>query len=121
MHWGRKVALLILTAVVLWTTMPASACVLMMQSNARPVCCGEMAQGGAMRGMRMHPTCCRIRGTEPAVTPVPPFSPEHSLKPLLVAYSIRLERPAATDAGWHSALEAPPPRSSPGALSILRI
>ena len=45
MHWGRKVALLMLAAVVLWTAMPASACVLTMQSNARRACCGDNGKG----------------------------------------------------------------------------
>ncbi len=121
MHWGRKVALFLLATVVLWTAMPASACVLTMQAGAQHVCCGDMAQGGAMHGMKMTSACCQIRGTAPAFTPVPPFSPEHSLKPLLVENPICLERSATSDAGWHSAFEAPPPRSSAGAISILRI
>jgi hypothetical protein len=121
MHWGRKVALLILAAVVLWTAMPAAACVLTMRSSARPSCCGEMAPDGNMGGMKMTPACCRIHATAAAVTPVPPFSPEHSLKPLFVAYPTSLEPSATPDAGWRNALEAPPPRSSAGAISVLRI
>ena len=121
MHWGRKVALLMLAAVVLWTAMPVSACVVTMQSNAQSSCCGHMAQGGTMDGKRIIPACCRIRTTDPAVTPVPPFSPERSLKPLFVAYPTSLDRSGATDAARRGALEAPPPKSSAGRISILRI
>jgi hypothetical protein len=92
-----------------------------MQSNARGACCGDMAQGGPMDGMKIIPACCRIRATDPAFTPVPPFSPEHSLKPQFVAYPTSLERSATTDAGWRNVLEAPPPKSSAGGISILRI
>jgi hypothetical protein len=120
MHWGRKIALLVLAAVVLWTAMPVSACVLTMQPSARPACCDGMAQG-AMPGMKMLPACCRVHGTEPALTPVPPFSPEPLLRPLLVAYPTSLERSVATNAGWRNAFETPPPRTSAGQISILRI
>jgi hypothetical protein len=120
MHWGRKVALLMLAAVILWTAMPVSACVLTMQSSARPACCDGMAKV-AMSGMKVLPACCRIRATEPALTPISPFSPEQSLKPLLVAYPTSLERSIATHDGWRNAQETPPPRTSAGRISILRI
>ncbi len=121
MHWGRKFALLMLAAVVLWTAMPVSACVVTMQSNARAACCGDMAQGGPMQRMKIIPACCRIRATDPAVVPVSAFSPEHSLKPMLVAYPASVDTSANSRAGWRLDLKAPPPKSLAGAISILRI
>ena len=114
-------ALLMLVAVVSWTAMQESACVFLMQSNARPSCCGEKAKDGAMPGMRMNPSCGRIHGTSPAVAPVPAFSPEHSLKPLWVTYPTSLERSITPSAGWRDVVEASPPRSSAGRIYILRI
>jgi hypothetical protein len=122
MRWGRKFALLMLATVVLWTALPASACLLAMQPGTPPACCRRsMAQKCGMRGTDSKASCCQTGSIDAAVTLVPPFSPEHSLKPLLVACPSSLERSATPVAGWRNALEAPPPRSSAGAISILRI
>jgi hypothetical protein len=122
MRWGRKFALLMLATVVLWTALPASACLLVTQPGARAACCHRsMAQKCGMQGTDSKASCCQTGGIDAAVTPVPPFSPELSLKPLLVTCPTSLERSATHVAGWRNALESPPPRSSSGAISILRI
>ena len=119
--WGRKIALLMLAVAVLWTAMPASACVLMMQSSARPACCGDMAQAGTMRGISMNPSCCQIRGTVPAVAPAPPFSLDHSQQSAIVPYTSSLAAFVTRSNAWRDAFEIQPPKFPPGGIFVLRI
>jgi len=121
MSWSRKIAFLMLAVAVLWTAMPASACVLAMQSSARSACCSDMPQSGTMHAISMHPSCCQIRGSVPAVVPAPPFSLDHSQQPTLVPYTSSLASFVTRSSAWRDTLEARPPKFPPGGIFILRI
>lgn len=74
-----------------------------------------------MRGMGMDASCCQMRGSDAAVTPVPPFPPEHLQKPAFVPRAMSLPTVATPAAGWRNALKTPPPKFPPGGISNLRI
>jgi len=115
-----------LAVAVLWTAMPASACVLTMQTSSPPACCGDMAQAGMSqtgmtRGISMHPSCCQIRGTIPALTPAPPFSLDHSQQPAIVPYTSSLAAFVTRGHDGRDASETQPPKFPPGGIFVLRI
>lgn len=121
MNWGRKGALLMLAVVALWTATPAFACLLTIEPAGQPACCRGMVQDCPMQGMGMNASCCQMRGSSDAVAPELPYSPEYAHQ---IAFALRetsLETSAGSGAGWRYALEVPPPKSSPGAIFILRI
>jgi len=61
-----------------------------------------------------------MRGRDAAITPAAPFAPEYSQKPTFMPHRAALQLSAASGAALHSALEAPPPKSSPGSIFVLR-
>lgn len=121
MNWGRKGAFVMLALVVVWTALPVSTCLLAMQPAGQAACCRGMAQDCPMPSMGMNASCCQVRGTDVFVAPVLPYSPEHSLRLAFIPGETRVEPSAAPSTGWRNAFEAPPPKSSPGVHSILRI
>jgi hypothetical protein len=121
LNWSRKSALLMLAVVALWAAMPATACLLTAQPAGQPDCCRAMAQDCPMAGMSMDAPCCQFHGKNIAVVPISPFSSQRVQRLIFVPQQTGQEPSAAPCAGWRNALEAPPPKFSPGAVSILRI
>jgi hypothetical protein len=123
MNRDRKGVLLMLTVAVFWAAMPASACLLGARNTNVPNCCRKMTQGCGKAGMSADSACCRIHGKIPAVTPVPPYSPEHVQKLALAPYQNLndMELNFSSGAGYANALEAPPPQFPPGGAFALRI
>jgi hypothetical protein len=123
MNWGRKGALLMLAVVVLWTAMPVSACLLAMRTTGQHSCCSamNMTVPCAPAGTTANRSCCQAGRQNPAVTPVAQSSSEHSQRLALMPAGANLQAPTSQSAACRNALEAPPPKFSPGGISILRI
>lgn len=119
MAWGRKGALLMLSVVVFWAAMPASACLLWAHSS-RPSCCGTMGQGCDSPGMGAANSCCQIQGKNPAVPSVPPYTPELAQRLLLVPYHGGLELAVGYIPVYGNVHETPP-QFPPGGAFALRI
>jgi hypothetical protein len=121
MNWDRKGALLMLVLVALWAAIPASACLLAAGQSSQPICCHSMDDCNSMK-VAADNSCCRVRGANPAVTPVPPYSPERAQRLALLPHHQDLaEQTVASGAGYASAFEIPPPKSPPGGAFALRI
>lgn len=134
MRVGRQGAILMLVAAVLWTALPGFACFLSMpQPTTQPSCCqkmagdcGSMESMGAMEStgsaeMCTDPSCCQLHEESIGLVPVLGYAPEQ-LQQLAVSPDQFL-LPALIEArtGLRTLFEAPPPRSSSGVSSILRV
>jgi hypothetical protein len=120
MNWGRKGTLLMLTVVVIWAAMPASACLLGSHSAALPDCCHTTAQGCDSPGMGAGNSCCQIREKIPAIITVTPYTTEHAQNLALVTHHAGLELLAAHGPAYGNTQEAPP-QFPPGGAFALRI
>ncbi len=74
-----------------------------------------------MRGTDMNSSCCQMRSENVAAVPEILFSPEHGQKPAFAPDQASFELPTVLGFVSRFAREAPPPDTSPGAISILRI
>jgi len=121
MNWERKGALLMLLVVVLWTAIPASACLLGGRQAGQPDCCRAMALECDQAGMGASVSCCEVhpQGTT-AVTAAPVYSPAHSQKLIFVPNQTAPRSGASRSASFRDALDSPPESSSRGS-SILRL
>ena len=120
---SRTGALMMTFVAVLWAVTPAIACLVPMQqlTPAERECCRKMAQQCGSSVMPSSHSCCQGHQRDTSVSPVPTYA---STRPFSVAIvpktSIILIDSAAT-LPLSPALEAPPPESSPGCSSVLRI
>ncbi|MGA7857284.1 MAG: hypothetical protein WCA11_05135 [Terracidiphilus sp.] len=123
MTWSRKSALLMLAMTVFWTAVPASACLLAMPTTGQHSCCRAMTMelACAPAGTTANRSCCQVGRQDPAVPPVPLSTSKHSQRLAYVPNQAALQAPTSQSAACRNALEAPPPKSSPGGISILRI
>ena len=121
MEWSRKGALLMLVVALLWSALPAAACLPAMQPSGQPACCRGMVPDCPMQGMNMGNSCCQIRPQNAAVTPDLPFSPEHLQKLVFVCHQASPGAFAIPGVLTLNMIESPPPDLSPGTSSILRI
>ncbi len=122
MSWGRKGALLMLAVVAFWTAIPVSACLLARQSPAQPDCCRAMARDCNAPGSVSNNSCCKTYRQEAAVTPAPPFSPQHAQKLSFVPGTGNLRSPQQTHVSFNRiTFETPPPKPAPGDSSKLQI
>jgi hypothetical protein len=122
MNWDRKGVLLMLVVVAFWAAIPATACLLAARQSSQPVCCHSIGDCNSMK-LAADSSCCQMRGTNPAVTPVPPYSPEQAQRLALLSHQDQhvAEQTAAPGAGYASAFETPSPKSPPGGAFALRI
>jgi hypothetical protein len=122
MNWDRKGALLMLVVVAFWAAIPASACLLAARQTSQPVCCHSM-DNCSPTGLAADNSCCQMRGSSPAVTPVPPYSPEQAQRLALLPHHHQelAEQAVAPAAGYASAFGTPSPKSPPGGAFALRI
>ena len=122
-NWGRKSALFMLAVVVLWTAMPAAACLLGMQQAGRPDCCKQMEMGPDCCSpvMGASGACCQIQGQNFIVSPAQPYSPEHSQRLVSMPHATALEESGRSRIAYRNASKAPPPKFPPGGAFALRI
>jgi hypothetical protein len=123
LNWGRKSALLMLAMTVFWTAMPASACLIAMPASGQRACCGPETMTLALdqAGMTANGSCCNVDRQNPGVTPVPLSSSERSQRLAFLPSQYNLQASTCQGALCPNALETPPPKSSLGGVSILRI
>jgi hypothetical protein len=105
---------------VVWTVMPASACLLAVPATGQKACCRTMAQDCPPAGTTANGSCCQVGRKTPAVTLAPVSSFERSQRLAFVPTQSNLPVSAAQGVAWHKALESPP-NFSPVGVSILRI
>ncbi|MGO8935206.1 MAG: hypothetical protein ACLQDA_15990 [Terracidiphilus sp.] len=121
MNGSRKGALLMLSVVVFWAAMPASACLLGIGHTGLPDCCRAVAQSCDSAAMTADCSCCQVHGNNPAVTPVTPFSLRQPQKLAVAAHQASMKLPAAPGGSYRNDLETPPPQFPPGGSFALRI
>jgi len=121
MNWGRKGALLLLTVVVLWTAMPASACLLAVNATGQPDCCRGMKPGCDEPSMPAKVSCCQTYQQNAAVATAPLYSLQHSQKMALGSLQDGLQLPAFSGTTPGDAFDTPPLKFPPGGAFALRI
>jgi hypothetical protein len=121
MNRSKKGALILLAVVVFWTAMPAFACLLSAPSAGKPSCCRAMAHDCGEAAIKTTGSCCQIQQKNAAISPAGPYSPEQPQKLTVLPRRDSLPSIADASARRSIALEAPPPKVSPGAIPILRI
>src|SRR5215469_14094447 len=108
---------------LLWAATPAIACLIPLRpmTQAEHECCKKMAQQCGSSMMPSSHSCCQGHERETAVSPVSTYSPTRPFDVAIVP-QISILLTSSPSVSLHvPALEAPPPESSPGCSSILRI
>ena len=121
MNWSRKGALLMLSVVVFWATMPASACLLGAHSAGLPDCCGAMAHGCDSLGMCASSPCCQFHRENLAVTPALQYATKHVQKLALAPRRAGLQLPAVYGSGSENTVATPQQKFPSGGTFALRI
>lgn len=123
MRVSKVGAFTMLVITVLWAATPAIACLVptYQMTKAEHDCCLKMAQECGSSMMPSSHSCCQGHGHNIAVSPVTTYSPTRPLDGAIVP-QISILLTASQSVSLHvPALEAPPPESSPGCSSVLRI
>lgn len=123
MRVGKTGALMMLVITVLWAATPAIACLVPMHqmTKAEHDCCMKMAQECGSSMMPSSHSCCRGHQRDTAVSPVATYSPTRPFDVAIVP-QVSILLVARPSVSFHmTALEAPPPESSPGSSAVLRI
>jgi hypothetical protein len=112
-----------LVITVLWAVTPAIACLVPMRAmtQAERDCCLKMAQECGSSMMPSSHSCCQGHRHDTAVSPVTTYSPTRPVDVAIVPQISILLVMSQSASPRVQALEAPPPESSPGCSSILRI
>jgi hypothetical protein len=121
MKTGRQGGFVLLAIMVLWTVLPASACILAHHAMARPACCRAMKDCDSP-AMGADSSCCQIRGNGVAVASVLPYSnDDHGQQLAAATYLVGMQLPVAEIDGSSSTFNTPPPKFPPGGAFALRI
>ena len=118
---SRKGALLLLVVAVFWSALPLGACLLADHASGRTACCTEMAQDCPMQGTDMNAPCCPTHTEDAAMVPEAPVALEHGTLIALPPHPATVPMLAVSADGIRYVPGAPPPDTSPGAISVLRI
>jgi hypothetical protein len=108
---------------VLWAATPAIACLMPthQMTQAEHECCLKMAQQCGSSAMPSSHSCCQGHQRETAVSPVSTYAPNRPFALAIVPPMSVVLIDSALTFPISPALEAPPPDSSPGCTSVLRI
>ena len=108
---------------VLWAVTPAIACLVptRQMTPAEHECCLKMAQQCGSSVMPSSHSCCQGHQRDTAVSPVPTYPPNRPFALAIAPPSTIVPVDCASTSPLSPALEAPPPTSSPGCTSVLRI
>lgn len=110
----------LLAAWVLWTVSPAFACSVGV-SHARRACCRSMATPCESPAMAGESACCQAQPQTAELTPLTLDTADHAHDAALVAEPMLVPLPVVICSALRNPLDAPPPDTSPGVLSSLRI
>jgi hypothetical protein len=121
MNWDRKGVMLMLAVVVIWTAMPASACLLASHPMEQRDCCRAMANACESPAMGADSSCCQVHGSVPALVSVQAYSQAQSQEAAALPSQVGAELPAVSGRTSMTAFEAPPPKFPPGGAFALRI
>jgi hypothetical protein len=121
MRLGRQGAVLTLAAAVLWTAMPAFACLLNLQPTPRHGCCSEMAKDCDPVAMAATGSCCQAREQSAVIAPVPLFAPKQAQVAATAPSLPSLQALTPLGVRRLTPHETPPPKSSSGGAFTLRI
>jgi hypothetical protein len=123
MRVSKTGALTMTVIAVLWAVTPAIACLMPMHqmTQAEHECCVKMAQQCGSSVMPSSHSCCRGHRRDTAAGPVPTYPPNRPFALAIVPPSSIVLADPALSSPLSAALEAPPPDSSPGCTSVLRI
>ena len=123
MRVTKSGALTMLVVTVIWAATPAIACLVPMHqmTKAEHDCCLKMAQECGSSMMPSTHSCCQGHRHDTAVSPVTTYSPTRPFDVAIVPQVSILLMASPSVSPRVPALEAPPPESSPGCSSILRI
>src|SRR5579864_3577771 len=108
---------------VLWAVTPAIACLVptRQMTPAEHECCLKMAQQCGSSAMPSSHSCCQGHQRNSAVNPVPSYAPNRHLGLAVVLPTSVVLVNSVLTSPLSEAMEAPPPESSPGSISVLRI
>lgn len=110
-----------LAMVVLWTALPASACLLARHARSLPACCRSMKDCESA-AMGADNACCQMHEGSAAVVSVLPYSnDDHAQQLIAMPLKIGVELPAAQGSVSSNAIATPPPKFPPGGAFSLRI
>lgn len=121
MNGSRKGAVLMLVAALLWSALPASACLFPGHATGQPACCRGMTPDCPMNSKAMSSPCCQMHGQNVPVAPKTSFLSEHSQRITFLPHPADLESVRDSASLCRLAQSAAPPDTSPGASCILRI
>jgi hypothetical protein len=112
-----------LVITVLWAATPAIACLVPMRAmtQAEHDCCAKMAQECGSSMMPSSHSCCQVHRHDTAVTPVSNYSPTRPFDVAVVPQTAILPVAKTSSIVSTTAFETPPPESSLGCSSTLRI
>lgn len=117
----RQGAFLLLAVVVLWTALPASACLLARHAMAQPACCRAMKDCDSPM-MGAENACCQVHEGSAAVVTILPFSnDDHAQYSFVMFHLSSMEPSAAQWCGFAHMHVTPPPKFPPGGAFALRI
>jgi hypothetical protein len=122
MQVSKAGALTMTLVAILWAVTPALACLIPMQqmTPAERECCRKMAQQCGSSVMQSH-SCCQGHQRDAAIGPVPTYASTRPFNVAIVPQTSIVQIVSACVSRLSPALEAPPPESSPGCTSVLRI
>ena len=120
MAGSRKGAVLMLVVALLWSALPASACLLIKRATGQSSCCRSVATDCRMHSMSGGSACCDIRGKNPPVAPKTSFLPEISQTISFLSHPTHLESVREPGSVCRFVQGAMPQCTSPGGSSILR-
>ncbi len=120
MQWSRKGAAVLLAAWVLWIASPVVSCFLG-ASPAQRACCRSMSTHCDSPAMAGESACCQAQPQSANLTPLTLDTSDHAQHAALIVQPVRLPLLVAVDSALRSTMNAPPPDTSPGVLSSLRI
>jgi hypothetical protein len=123
MRVSRVGALTMTLIAVLWAVTPAVACLLPahQMTPAEHECCHKMAQQCGSLAMPSSHSCCQVHQRESAVSPVTTYSPTRLFSLAIIHQTSFILISSTSISPRSRALEAPPPESSRGCSSVLRI
>ena len=116
----KSSALWLMMVLVLQTMGPALACMVPASGSSQHACCQKMAMncGAAMSGDQ---SCCRMERSQTPTEPGALFSFETGHEFNFLPTAVSQWDDSVSAAEWRAVSGAPPPDTSPGKSSVLRI